>query len=212
MSKATDKINDAESMVTGGTPGDDILEKFKERMLTENFFKKLFGEEGNKISIDDNYSVSEHNVPVLELRIISENFPSNNTYQTGRIEARLILNNSFKGSYFKKRKLGLIFSRYLKSDNYAQIFEDVAGLRKMGTNLNIDYSKLYQVGSIALPGIKMSFDFEIDPVAWHRANPNIDKSEMLDGEEFYVDSSDFDLLIEDSDAILNSTTIYEEEV
>lgn len=211
MSNAHRRIDNAQDLQTGKEPGNEILEKFKEVMLTEEVFKKLFGEDGAKISIDDSLNISEKNVPVLEIRIIKENFPTQNSYQTGTLEGRLLLPPSFKGGYNSKRRLALMFARFLRSPKYMQIFDLVPGLRALGTNFAADYSILYRVGSISLPAIRMTFNYELDPVEWFRTYPEIDPYESLSGESFDIDSSDFNFLVDDTDEILVTSSIYPEE-
>lgn len=211
MSKTKDRINSAFEILTGGLPGDDILPRLKELMIQETFFTTLFGDEGKRIDVDGGLSISPESLPVLELRLISETFPTRNSYRTGVVEGRILLNNSFKSNYNKKRRLALIFDRYFSSDKYHAIFDMVPGLIELGKNLRADYALMYRVGSIAVPGIKLRFDFKLDPYLWRKENKNIDWDEPLDGDEFSVTDSELQLLVEDTDELLTTQEIYNPE-
>ena len=210
MSKAKDKIDQAFGVLAGPLYGDDILPKLKEIMLEEQVFRSLFGDTGKKIDIDGSINISSEIMPILELRIINESFPSPGSYHTGRIEARLLLNNSFQSNYGKKRQLALLFKRYFDSDRYRDIFERVAGLRDLGGNLRADYSLMYRVGGNAVPGIKLSFDFELDPHLWKLAN-EIDWTEPLDGDLFELTDSELQLFVDGTDELLDTQEIFNPE-
>jgi hypothetical protein len=189
-------VTEAISSIVGGLPGGDILDRFKDSLLTEGIFQKLFGAKGERIICNKQVSLNTAIVPMLELRFRSDTAQSQETYIDGRIEGRLVFPASLKDDDLTiRRKAAFAIIRFLRSDRF-DLFERVPGLIEFGKNINFNYAVAFQVAMDSLPGILIDIPYRIDVHKWEMAHPEIDPSEPMDGNTFDVDTYGFGYKVE----------------
>lgn len=195
MGTEQQRLVDSLSGLVGALPGDQLLEAFRASLLTENVFKTLFGNTGERIFTNTQSNVNTKIVPMLEMRWKQDSMKSHDTYLNGKIEGRMLFPISFKDDFNLKRKIALLMMRFIGSDRF-DLWERVPGLIMFGEDMSANYSVAFNVSGSSLPGILLDFPYRLDLVRWRNAYPEIDSEELLDGEEFSVETYDLEMTVE----------------
>lgn len=196
MGNEHNNLVEALQSLVGGVPGEELLEEFKASLLTEPVFKKLFGDNGQRVICNTQSSLNTAIVPLLELRWKTDSAQSQKTFIDGRIEGRMVFPASLKDDDLSiRRKIAFILIRFLASDRF-DLFERVAGLTEFGKNINFNYAVAFNIGMNSLPGILLDIPYRIDIHKWNMAHPEIDPTEPLDGEVFSIETYDIAYQVE----------------
>lgn len=208
-SEQENRMNEPLGDLVAGVPGQEILQEFKKCLKSEPVFKKLFGNDGERIIIDKAVSINTKAIPLFELRWKTDTYKSFDTYLEGQIEGRMIFPINLKADNFNvKRKISLMFARFVGSERF-ELFDKVAGLLMFGQDMNINYSVAFGVSGNSLPGILINIPYRLDLHKWYKAHPEIDPLEALDGEEFDVTTYVLEHQVEDDDEI---KTVFNSEI
>lgn len=181
MGNQTDRVSFPLSIVTGGVVGSDLLDQLKSAMLTQNVFKAMFGENGQRLYFDKVPSYSEAITPGFELYWKDESIQNWDTYLTGNLSGSIFLPTRMQGDVNAQRRIATTFTRFIGSDK-CDLFDRVAGLTEFGLNTSFRYDKMVVLdgGNLAVIDVTIPFKFDLKLLSQKR--PEINYHDDLDAQ------------------------------
>lgn len=210
MSNFKSKVETAVNMVSGPLVGENLLIALKAAMVLEPVFRKMFGNQGERIHLEDPKNVNETSLPAMEFFWQRERVQSANTRQSGTIKANLYLPTLLRGNVTVQRKVANLFQRFLNSDH--DLYDQVSGLIMFGKDADYQYDRLLALTGISIPLIEITIPFEFDLKLLRQRHPEINFNDQLDAQEWgWIESYGLALRDEDSSEVLIEGVIFEKQ-
>jgi hypothetical protein len=148
------------SQVTGPLFGSNLLEAFKQELITEPVFQTMFGVNGERIFHAKRPNMNETILPALLLTWKQETFNSGDSYFEGSLDGLIVLPITLDGDFNAKRRVGSLFQRFM--GGRMNVFSNVPGLIKFGYGTQFNYEGLARFDGISAPAIQMTIPFKFD--------------------------------------------------
>lgn len=169
------------SKIKGVRPGENLLDEFKRLMMGQDVFRQMFGRDGQRIFVNRLPSYNDSILPLFEMYWGRDNYQNSDVYQSGSIDARIVLPAQLTGKFDLFRKVAATLMRFMGSESF-DIFTPVPGLTHFGVGTQFDYSKVLQVSGFTAPVIGIQIPYELDLLYFRQLHPEIDLLGDLDAE------------------------------
>jgi hypothetical protein len=190
------------SLVTGPLVGSELLESFKQELITENVFQIMFGIKGERIFHEEIPNLNETILPAMLLSWKSETFNSNNTYFQGFINGWIVLPVKLEGNYNSLRRVASMVQRFM--GGAMKIFARVPGLTEFGYGTEFNYDGLARFDGLAAPVIQMNIPFKFDLQLLRLDVAGFDPSAPLDAsDEGFVTANIIDFINAENSTLLD---------
>jgi len=173
------RVENSYANVSGILVGENLIKELKNEMMKEKVFQIMFGgEKGSRIY--DNYypNINETILPFALVEWKKENFKSFNVYFEGTISMTIALPVNLDKKIGHKRKVGLIFQRFLGGP--LNLFDKVPGLISFGYGTDFNYEGVAKMDGFSAPAIQLTIPFKFDLQKLRADNEGFDPFASLD--------------------------------
>lgn len=206
MGKIDEVLKPAFDEIKTESPGQFLLERFKEELLKSAFFRKLFGEKGEQIWVNEEKALNDSTMPVLRLRYQNDTYTNSDTVTSGAIDGVVIFPAILKGKTDIFRRLGITIQRWLGTNH--KMFDAVPGLTMFGRGSTYRYDGLAVYSGTQYPAMPFTLPFEIDNHLFSEMCPEVDLDAPIDSDPLgFIRSYMLEIKSEETGKILTQSQV-----
>lgn len=169
--------------INGDLIGASLLDELKTAFISDPVLASIFGDEGQRIFVNEKPdSYNDKLTPILEMWWDRERWQGSDTVIDGEIGGRLILPRQVQGKLSVQKMLINAITRFMGTERFYEIFDNVPGLTKIGSGINIQLNKLIKIGQFTAPTILFQLPFTFDIHLYHQSKPEVDFTDYLNSE------------------------------
>jgi|TARA_Y100000034_G_C6910517_1_gene424639 hypothetical protein len=163
VGKTETRVKQGVNDVLGHIFGDSMLDTLKSALVIQEPFKTMFGENGERIFVEDFPAINESILPAWQFQFESDTIQGQDLYHRGFVSSRIIFPTKMRGAFGLYRKVAMVIARYFQSDKCVSDFiKNVPGLTEFGEDLTFNYGQVYRLSGVDVPVLTMRFAFQFD--------------------------------------------------